>query len=102
MKIYISGPISGMPDGNRAAFEAAEKAVQDAGHDPVNPHNNGVADGATWAQHMRTDIVMMLGCDAVLMLAGWQKSKGACFESWIADHLDVPVFFSIDQLPHAK
>ena len=38
MRTYISGPMSGKPDLNRAAFDAAEKRLTAQGHFVINPH----------------------------------------------------------------
>lgn len=37
MKIYISGPIAGRPDGNRQSFASCERIIYEAGHEPINP-----------------------------------------------------------------
>lgn len=39
MRIYISGPMTGLPDLNRPAFDAAEKRLTEQGHFVINPHN---------------------------------------------------------------
>lgn len=38
MRIYISGPMTGYPDLNLPAFDAAEKRLTDDGHFVINPH----------------------------------------------------------------
>lgn len=38
MRIYCSGPITNIPDHNRAAFDAAEKRLTAQGHFVINPH----------------------------------------------------------------
>lgn len=38
MKIYISGPMSGIRNMNYPAFEAAEQMLLDDGWDVVSPH----------------------------------------------------------------
>lgn len=38
MRIYCSGPITGVPDHNRAAFDAAAKRLRAQGHFVINPH----------------------------------------------------------------
>ena len=91
MKIYISGPISGMPDLNKPAFMAAEEALRAAGFDVVNPVNNGLPDSAEWHEHMRADIKMLMDCDGVAMLEGWMRSRGAKLEREIAMQLGMTV-----------
>ena len=38
MTVYINGPITGIPDGNRQAFLLAAVILRECGHDPVNLH----------------------------------------------------------------
>ena len=38
MRIYISGPMTGLPDYNFPAFEAAERRLTEQGHFAINPH----------------------------------------------------------------
>ena len=82
MKIYISGPISGFPKGNREAFEHAAELIRANGHDPVNPHEvcAHLGDTATWEVYMRADIKALMDCDAILQLKGWRDSSGAIVE----------------------
>jgi hypothetical protein len=95
MIIYISGPISN-PDpervkANKAKFSEAESILRELGHEPVNPVNNGLPDDASWAQHMRADIKMMMGCTHVAVLPGWEESKGANLEVYLAGQMEMPV-----------
>jgi nucleoside 2-deoxyribosyltransferase len=90
-RIYISGPITDQPNLNREAFFAAEAALRTQGFEPVNPHRNGQAPDATWAQHMRADIKLLMDCDALVWLEGWEKSRGARLEMKLAYGLGMPV-----------
>jgi hypothetical protein len=97
MRIYISGAITGLPAGNRPAFTAAALQLAGLGHAVINPHEIGdiVRKGLhpkdpTWSDYMRTDIVAMMGCDAVALLEGWDLSRGAKVEYDLAFHLCMP------------
>lgn len=83
-RIYISGPMAGLPGFNKPAFFAAEEALRAAGYYPVNPARNGLPDTAEWHQHMRADIKMLMDCDGLAMLPGWEQSRGAKLEVSIA------------------
>ena len=48
MTIYISGPMTGMPDENRPAFNEVAQALRAAGWDAFNPAENGLPATATW------------------------------------------------------
>ena len=91
MKIYISGPITGVPDLNKPAFIAAEQALRAAGFEVINPMSNGLPDSAEWHEHMRADIKMLMDCTGVAMLDRWWLSRGARLENNIARCLGMRV-----------
>ena len=39
MRVYVSGPMTGISDHNRAAFDAAAKRLREQGHFVINPHS---------------------------------------------------------------
>lgn len=81
MKIYISGPITGLPiDGCRARFEAAEEMLRGQGFTPVNPMKNGLPVDAPYEEHMKRDLEMLAECDAIYLMNGWERSKGCRME----------------------
>lgn len=85
-KIYISGGISGHPlEERRAVFACAEEELRGRGYDPVNPFNNGVLLDAPYGDHMRADLRMLLDCDGIYLLRGWESSRGACLEHAVAE-----------------
>ncbi|SFK99406.1 protein of unknown function [Porphyromonadaceae bacterium KH3CP3RA] len=88
MKVYISGPITGivLPVAI-ARFNDAELRLQEMGFDVVNPMDNGVPITAEWSEHIREDIRLMLDCNAIYLLKGWENSKGAALEKHIAEKL---------------
>ncbi|UOF76777.1 deoxycytidylate deaminase [Caudoviricetes sp.] len=90
-KIYISGPMTGMPDLNRKTFTDAEELLHRRGYEPVNPHKNGLPDTATWEDHMKRDLEMLNGCDGVAVLWGCDKSKGSQIEMSAARRMSMPV-----------
>lgn len=94
MKIYISGRISGLPMSEvKEKFDNAADLLDSLDLQPVNPLNNGLQEGATWAQHMGKDIELLLECDGILMLGNWKQSKGADIERAIAKKLDMVILY---------
>ena len=83
-RVYVAGPMSGLPDANYPAFMAAAQHLRGLGFDVFNPAENGLPADAPWVDHMRVDISMLMQCDAVYMLDGWASSKGARLERTIA------------------
>ncbi|WP_297628726.1 DUF4406 domain-containing protein [uncultured Rikenella sp.] len=85
MKVYISGPITGLPrKETERAFGAAEAEILARGHEPVNPLRNGLPKSATWHEHMRADLRQLLDCDAIYMIGEWWYSSGARLEWQLA------------------
>ena len=92
--MYISGAIAHYDlEERKAAFESAERFLSLKGFDPVNPFKNGLPDGAHWREHMRADIALLLGCDYIYMLRGWELSKGAKLELDVASSCGIEVLF---------
>ena len=82
-KIYISGAIAHYdPEERRRAFDDAERYLK-----------NGLPPEAHWRQHMRADIALLLDCDCIYMLAGWELSKGAKLELDVASSCGIEVMF---------
>lgn len=85
MKIYVSGSISARPlEEARAQFKQAEDYLRAKGYEAVCPFDNCLPATASWERHMSIDIIMLLGCDAIYMLQGWEVSRGATLERMIA------------------
>lgn len=91
MRIYLSGPMTGIPDYNIPAFTEAAERLRRAGFEVVNPAENGLPHDAEWHRHMRVDIANMMTCEGLVTLPGWQASRGAKLECDIAVRLDMPV-----------
>lgn len=89
-RIYISGPMTGIPDLNAPAFHAAAAVLRDLGHDVINPAENIADDHHDWRDHMRCDLRLLLTCEAVAMLPGWERSRGARLERHAALELGMP------------
>lgn len=93
-RIYISGAISHYPmEQRREAFACAARYLDLNGWEPVNPFDNGLPQPGNWREHMRRDIAMLLECDSIYMLLGWEQSKGAKLELDVASSCGIPVLF---------
>lgn len=93
-KIYISGAITDMPNGNKFEFEKYENKFRVLGLEPINPHKLHTEEQIekfTWHDFMKSDIKALVDCDIVAVINGWQKSKGANLEVHIARHLEIPI-----------
>lgn len=104
-RIYLSGPMTGLPDLNFPAFHAAAAELRAAGHEVVNPAEINVGTDPTWEQCMRADIRQLCDCDAIALMPGWEHSKGANLEAHIAHRLGLEVMHlqpSFDILAHLR
>ena len=91
-RIYIAGPMTGLPEYNFPAFHAAAERLRQAGWKPVNPAEN--FDGRTdlpREDYLRADVKLLIECGAVAMLSGWEDSRGAKLEYLLARELALPV-----------
>lgn len=93
MKIYIAGPMTALPEHNYPAFHRAAKRLRDQGHQAVNPAEIVIDTSTPWVDCMRADLHALLDCDAVFMLHGHEKSKGATLEKHIATALGFKVLY---------
>jgi hypothetical protein len=90
--IYLSGPMTGIPDFNFPAFNAAAARWREDGFTVFNPAENfqGRTD-LPRAAYMREDLAQVMKADVVAVLPGWKDSKGARLEVAMARELDLPV-----------
>lgn len=84
LRVYVSGPMTGLPDMNFPAFHAAADTLRRAGHEVVNPADAGSGGDWSYEDYLRRDLQDLLGCTAICMLPGWEASKGARVEEHMA------------------
>lgn len=83
-RIYISGPMTGMPEHNFPAFNAEAARLRALGYDVVNPVDINPDPGVTWHECLRNDLQALLTCDTLALLDGWMISQGAHLELHVA------------------
>jgi len=86
-RLYLAGPMTGLPDFNRPAFHAAAKVLRDLGHEVLNPAENPEPACGTWRGYMRLAIAQLIQCDGIVLLPGWSESRGALIERNLAQGL---------------
>lgn len=100
-RVYIAGPMTGIPEFNYPAFNAAAARWREAGFEVINPaENEGGDTSLPYAYYMRQDIGHVLSVDALAVLPGWQSSRGASLEVSIARILDYPVYDADTFMPY--
>lgn len=85
MKLYIAGPMSGLPEYNYPAFHAAEARLKAAGYETLNPATNPECD--SWEGYMRAAIAQVVQADGIAYLPGSYSSRGARLELRLAEEL---------------
>lgn len=94
MTVYVSIPITGRDPARQLRHARRVAAwLASLGHAPVIPMDNGLPPSAPWEAHMRRDLAMMVGCDAVFMCSGWQDSDGCVTEHFVARRVALPLFY---------
>lgn len=115
-KVYIAGPMTGIPQFNIPAFERAAARLRAAGFEVVSPverdseavqaagraspdgklgPGNTIA-GETWGQILARDVIIVADeVDGVVVLPGWHKSRGARLEVFVALLCNKPVYTDI-------
>lgn len=96
MKLYVAGKMSGELDLNFPAFHAAAAQLRALGYQVVNPAEINTDPTADWLTCMRADIKQLVDVDGIVMLPGWEQSKGATLERLIAVGLGLQVFALFD------
>ena len=92
--VYISGPISKRKEEEaRPHFKQVQTLIEGGDGDrfAYNPMDFKKRD--SWEDYMRDGIAALVDSDAIIMLDGWQDSRGACLERTIAFELNIPIYY---------
>ncbi len=113
MKIYLAGPMRGMPNFNFPLFARATERLRAQGHSVFSPSENDIAEygqefvlnnphgdnelaakqhGFSLRYALAADTKWIcLFADAVALLPGWVLSKGACAEKELGEALGLTI-----------
>ncbi len=91
-KLYVCGPMSGLPFLNFPAFEAETARLRALGYEVVNPAEVNPDHDTPWTECMFSDLRELCGCDGIVMLPGWEASPGAQIERLWAVRTDKLVY----------
>lgn len=125
MKVYLSGPMTGIPSFNVPAFEKATAKLRVEGHRVVSPHeldsdsgigehilNNATGDvskltaatGETWGTLLARDVKILAdrGIEAIFVLPRWWESKGARLEVYLGllHGIEIWSYLTGNRIPH--
>ncbi|MBR5007851.1 MAG: DUF4406 domain-containing protein [Methanocorpusculum sp.] len=96
-RVYLSGPITGLPrEEYTRNFERAEQHYRGAGFEVVNPVKLGelllnFKPDATYEDFMLRDLEALGTCSHIALIAGWEDSPGAQREKAEAERLGLEI-----------
>lgn len=107
MNIYVSGRYSAADhEGIEENILEAKKFAVDiwnAGHAAFCPHLNTQhferLCKVSHEKYLDFDMKMLLICDAIFMVPGWEDSKGANAELARAKEIGLPIYYDISEIP---
>ena len=96
MRLYLCGPMRGLPLNNYPAFNEAASRLRALGHQVFNPaEEDGVDNGRTFTHFMERDLPEVCRSEAVVVLPGWRESRtGAFLETHLARLCRKPLYDS--------
>lgn len=79
MRFYLSGPITGIDNYRENFKEVADKLKAEGYYDVINPAElcEVMPACTSWDDYMKIDLELLAMCDVVVMLPGWEQSRGA-------------------------
>jgi hypothetical protein len=104
MRLYIVGPMVGIADYNYPAFFTAEQEIIALGHQVFNPAGDLAAflletkDNEKermikpWEYYVRRDVAQVALADGIVLLPGWQYSRGTNLLVEFATELGLPLY----------
>jgi hypothetical protein len=118
-KLYVAGPMTGLPQFNFPAFDRAARLLRGDGFEVISPAEldspavraaalaspDGKLGGETWGDMLARDVKLIADeVEAIVVLPGWSKSRGARLEVFVALLCGKPVFENVNdhflQLEH--
>lgn len=88
--LYLAGPMTGWPDNNCPAFNAAAREFESLGFEVINPAD--LDQDLPYEQLIRRGLQDMRRAQGVALLPGWPTSKGARGERAVALEWGLPVY----------
>lgn len=108
MKVYLSGPMTGLEDRGRQGFALARQDLRTQGFEVCCPAEN--SDHPDWikaerVEHLARDLYHLLEAPIIVALPRWQTSEGAKLEIATAIQLDKELRLyvpnvSLGKMPH--
>jgi hypothetical protein len=92
VKLYLAGPMRGVPDYNFPAFRAAALRLRFSGYEVWSPAERDIEENRdpneigelALKDYMADDLRAVCQSDAIVLLPGWENSTGAQLELHVA------------------
>lgn len=112
-RVYLAGPMTGIPQFNYPAFDAAAARLREMGFEVQSPAEmddpatraaalaspdgapgGGSANGETWGDFLARDVKLIAdsGIEAIVVMMGWAQSRGARLETFVAHLCGIPTY----------
>lgn len=98
MAIYVSGPMSNMPENGHPPFHKASAHLRKLGYTVISPAEMEKIHPTPleWQEYMRHDLAILTQfyprIERIVLLEGWSSSKGAQIEAFIGHTLGIPLY----------
>ncbi len=107
MKLYIAGPMTGHPEWNFPAFRGAAQELRRRDFEVLSPAEMDEQDfgfdgtgeppqDMSLHDILARDLAALDGCDGIVLLEGWEHSKGTAVELAYARAKGMPVYLYRD------
>ena len=100
-KVYLAGKMRGVPLFNFPAFTAAAEKLRGWGYEVWSPHERDIKEDGfdpvkdkprLIKEYMEHDLAAICRCDAVVLLPGWETSRGASLEVHVARQIGLTIY----------
>lgn len=93
MELYLSGPMTGLPEFNYPFFRAVAKELRGMGYRVQNPAELSLPPDAPYEVCLRAALQQLLNhSTGIVSLPDWKRSTGACIEHLNAYFAGMPRF----------
>lgn len=88
-RVYIAGPMTGIANYNREAFEEAAKRIAETTR-LIPVHTAWLELGYDYEDYIQISLDMLIMCHLITTLPGWEGSIGAQREMRMAERQAIP------------